>query len=298
MNSILKPLKEDLKSLFEDDVIQSAKNLNNNFKTKLFGETQPPMYFNGKFDAKTVFVMLNPGSASDNSYSFKKSAKHKYSDLNNLYEKHIFENENYGELDSGRMDNFDLKQAAFLYEFKDSGLNLSDFFDLKNNQEHSKSIRLNAKKEVLMNKLQLELIPYCSSEFKGLLENSKQALNNIDILIPHIERVLDTIISHKRKYVIFGAKQFYFLFKAYDAKRPSTIIFYGEQNAKIKELENKVYWQIISIKHKEEIINALIPYSFPRKDLPNAYNKMREFGKLCFNDYKNHLDNLITTNAR
>lgn len=285
MYAVKNPLKNDLESLYNNDLIHSAEQLNDFLGKTFFSERKPPMYFTGNFNAKTVFVMLNPGSSSDNCFSFNKLAKYKYLNLNDFYEKHIFEHVNYGKLDSCRMDNFDLKQAAFLYEFKDSDLELPDFFPSSKKEEVPKTVKLKAKENVLMNKLQLELIPYCSTEFKGLLDNSKQALKNIDVLIPHIERVFDSIISYQRKYVIFGAKQFYYLLKAYETKKSGTIYFYPEQNSSIKDLSKKVYWQLIVINYKDKSINALVPYSFPRRDLPNAYLQMREYGKLCYESF-------------
>ena len=216
MESILKPLKEDLLSLYNNDIIESAVLLNSNLKRKFIAEKQQPMYFTGKFDAKTVFVMLNPGGASNDCFSFSKCEKFKYNGFNSFFDTHISEHINYGALDNDRMDNFDLKQAAFLYEFKNSGLDLPDFFsELKS--ERSK--KLKAKENVLMNKLQLELIPYCSVEFSGVLDSEKQALANIEFLLPHINRILDAIISFDRTYVIFGAKQFANLFTAYEVKK-------------------------------------------------------------------------------
>lgn len=290
MESIIKPLKEDLISLYNYDIIQSARKLNDNIKKKgkkFIAEKQQPMYFTGKFDAKTVFVMLNPGGASDDCYSFDKLEKYKYSDFNSFCEKHIYEHINYGAIDSCRMDNFDLKQAAFLHAFKDSGINLPNFF---NESKSEKTLKLKAKENVLMYKLQLELIPYRSVEFSGVLDNIKQAVNNIDCFMPHIERILDTIISFERRYVVFGAKQFANLFSAYEVKMPGTIKFGGIKNERIDEMKNRVFWNTITIKHKSNLINAIIPYSFPRRDLPNAFEKMRKYGELCYQEMFNVLN--------
>lgn len=284
MESILKPLKDDLKSLYENDVIISARQLNDNLKRKFIAEKHRPMYFTGKFDAKTVFIMLNPGGASDDCYSFNQLEKYKYADFNDFYEKYKFEHINYGTLDSCRMDNFDLKQAAFLYDFIDSGISIPDFF---NESKSKKTLKLKAKENVLTNKLQLELIPYCSVEFNGVLDNEKQAMNNIDILLPHVNRLLDAIVSFERKYVIFGAKQFANLFRAYEDKGYGKIEFGKVKCDRIDEMKNRVFWRTVKIKHKDRCINALIPYSFPRRDLPNAYEKMRKYGKLCFLEFIN-----------
>lgn len=287
MEPILKPLKEDLQSLYDDDIIQSARKLNDQLRKngeKFIAEKRPPMYFTGKFDSKTVFVMLNPGAASGDTNSFKNLEKYKYADFTSYYEKHINDHINYGVLDSNRMDNFDLKQAAFLYAFMDSGIDLPDFFT---EPKLETALKLRAKENVLMNKLQLEFIPYCSVSFSGVLDNEKQALNNIEIFLPHITRILDAIVSFERKYVIFGAKQFANLFTAYKEKNYGKIEFGHVKFNRIDEMKNRVFWRTITIEHKKKKINAIIPYSFPRRDLPNAYDKMRKYGELCYNEFIN-----------
>ena len=40
------------------------------------------------------------------------------------------------------------------------------------------------------------------------------------------------------------------------------------------------------ITYKDKIINAGIAYSFPRRDLPNAFEKMRKYGELCYLEMK------------
>lgn len=284
MESILNPLKEDLLCLYNNDIIESAKQLNSNLNRKFIAEKQKPMYFTGKFNAKTVFIMLNPGSAPKDCYSFLKCEKFKFKDFADFSLRYINHHINYGFEDNERLDNFDLKQAAFLFDFKNSGLNLPDFFtELKS----EKKLKLKAKENVLMNKLQLELIPYCSVEFTGVLDNLKQAIDNIDFLMPHINRILDAIISFEREYVVFGAKQFANLFNAYEVKKQGTIKFGDIQYERIDEMKNRVFWNTITIKHKGKHINAIIPYSFPRRDLPNAYRKMRKYGELCYQEFSN-----------
>ena len=206
MDIILKSLNEDLLSLYNEDYIESARILNKNLGFNFISENCKPMYFTGKFDAKTVFLMLNPGANAGN-YSFKNSEKNSYENFNDFFQKQLNHYINYGIEDSGRIDNFDLKQAAFLFGFKDSGIDIPDFVKEKN-----KEIMLKAKENVLMQKLQLELVPYLSVEFLNIFDNKKLALQNIVFFTNYIDRIFDAIVFHKRKYVIFGAKQFYYMF--------------------------------------------------------------------------------------
>ena len=287
MNTLLTAIKNDLECLYTLDFLKSAQKLNEILNKPFFSDKKPPMYFTGKFDAKTVFVMLNPGSNIDEFFSFERSQKKKYESLDSYNEKYLFDHINYGKIDYLRKDNFDLKQASFLYEFENSGLDLPDFFSDFGN----KKLQLDAKEAVLMNKLQLELIPYCSVNFDNIIDNRKQANDVIEAFIPHINRVLDAIISFERKYVIFGAQKFAFLLEAYEFKRPGTVVFSKRQTALIKDLKNQVSWQTVSIKHNSKIINGIIPNSFPRRELPNAHKKMRQYGKLCFESFLDHFGN-------
>jgi len=281
MEILLKAIEKDLQSLYTHDYVLGAKKINKSLDKAIFSEKKPPMYFTGKLDAKTVFVMLNPGSINDECYSFARSHKFRYEDVDSFFNKYLFEHKNYGQIDYCRKDNFDLKQASFLYFFKNSGLNFPDFLsDLKNPKLH-----LAAKEEVLMNKLQLELIPYCSANFDEIIDNRNDAYNVIDVFMPHIIRLLDTITSFERKYVILGAQKFAHLLEAYETKKPGHIVFGELHTAKIEGLTKKVNWQTVTIKHNSKVINAIIPNSFPRRDMPNAHQKMAEYGKLCFESF-------------
>ena len=40
------------------------------------------------------------------------------------------------------------------------------------------------------------------------------------------------------------------------------------------------------ITYMDKTINAGIAYSFPRRDLPNAFEKMKKYGELCFLEMK------------
>jgi hypothetical protein len=262
MNPLYESLKKDIRDLYQKGLIESARKLNKNLGgEKWFAELRLPMYFSGDPYALCVFVMLNPGAANDfNNLKLKEGES-----IDQYIERYIYEHQYYGILDKDRMDNFDLKQAAFLYSFKNSGIDLPNFFNKKD-----KRTMLQAKENVLMLKLQLELIPYCSREFVKLFDNTKLALNNIEYIYSHIERVLDILCAKDREYILFGSKQYYYIFEALKQKKVYKIHTGAPVSWQIDALKNKVSFNTVSIEHKGKLIQAGIPYSFPRRDLPNA----------------------------
>jgi hypothetical protein len=285
MQALIKDITKDLSDLFTKDKIEEAIRLNNNLGMNYFSSNFKPMFFNGNYEAKTVFVMLNPGAGKNDKYSFLNTQERaELLNLENFIDKYISEQRYAGQY-KNKIDNFDLKQAAFLYDFQNSGINIPDFFSNTNQNE----CKLKAQESVLINKLQLELIPYYSSNFIGLFDTEKNASKNIDSFMPHIKRTLDVITEFEREYVLFGAKQFYYLFKAYNDKS-NAVKFYKYNATKIDGLKNKISWQCIEIIHNRKIIKGLIANSFPRRDLPNAYNAMRKYGEICFNDFTNEFN--------
>lgn len=279
---LYKFIERDLKELFETDVIQRPNELNNSLEkiTDKFASKSLPMYFTGKYDAKTVFVMLNPGGSEHDCYSFEKNEKFKYNDLNQLIENYMHYHINYGDIDCDRMDNFDLKQAAFLFDFKNSGIEIPDFYI-------DEKLKHKAKQNVLMDKLQMELLPYKSREFTKIFDSPQLASKNIKYFTEDVERLLDVIIESERKYIIFAAKQFENLFRAYKTETKKEISFGDKQFVKLENLKMRVSCLSISIQHKGKSINALIACTFPRQDLPNAFDRMREYGRFCYDNYPN-----------
>lgn len=277
MKSIIEYIKKDLTDLKETDNLSNAISLNNklDLKKQFVAPNCVPMYYNGKFDAATVLVMLNPGFEKVG-YSF--NADDNYSGtVDEIIKKYINNSTNYWEisLKRGKIDSFDLKQAAFLYHFSNSEIEIPNFFE-------STDKRLEAQTNVLKQKLQLELIPYCSREFKGVLDNQKLATKNIEVFKPFIERIFDAIIEHPRENVVFCAKQFLFLMIAYKNAGYGDILLGDESCWNVVGLQKKVYFRKVTIKYKLHTINAGIAYSFPRRDLPHAYKQMSEYGRLCF----------------
>ncbi len=276
-------LLNDLESLFNNNFIAEARNLNESLGNHYFNENMQPMYFNGKLDAKTVMIMLNPGN-SDNSkspYSFLDD-KSKYKSFEEFYKDHLNTLINYGTIDFDRLDNFDLKQAAFLHNFK----NLD--FEIHNEFWNTTDLKRIAKRNVLMDKLQLEFIPYPSRDFKGLLDNKKLATQNIIHLKKYIYRILDIIIEHPRDNVYFCSKQFYNLFSVCKEIVDFNAEIEMEPIIEFKDIEGKLTLRFskITINYKSTTIKAGIAHSFASQALPNAYKKMMRYGNFCYNEMK------------
>jgi hypothetical protein len=229
---------------------------------------------------------------------------------------------NYGKIDEDRPDNFDLKQAAFLKHWKDCGVDFAGFLDddyknykklvddyknykklrtadkeeidkkkkeIEKIKEEIDKINKKAKRNVLMKKLQLDLIPYASRKFEGIYSEQMQ------LLFPYLETLFHEIFRTKRKYVIFCSAFYNNLFKQYNK-------YSKRENRKweIKELvdepipsdevfENKsAFCTPITIRQidngKQQ--NAIIAHTFPNQSLPNAYERMEEYGRFCFDEWK------------
>jgi hypothetical protein len=278
LSFITQAVKEDLLSLKEHGYIKQARQLNESLNGSVyFSEKSTPLYFTGNPEADTVFVMLNPGCGKDE----LRLTKAFLEDTQHALETCITEMISYGSLDSEkkRIDNFDIKQPAFLFEFKDTGIELPDF--LKN---RDKEIALLAKEKVLTQKLQLELIPYSSREFVDIFDNLEMTLRNIHAFQTHIERALNVISAKKRKYILLGSKQHYHILVALNKLGIKKVELHEPMGFRIDNLKNRVFFNTGSILHNGEWINVGIPYSFPRRDLPNAFDKMREYGRLCFEE--------------
>ena len=143
-----------------------------------------------------------------------------------------------------------------------------------------------------MSKLQLELIPYASREFKNIKDDK------LKFLFPYIETLFDEIFSYERNYVIFCSDFFEKLFKKYSKTMADRgcIQFEGLDNKlpMPKQLFKKsnAFCTPIKIKYDKgkamTTIHAVIAHTFPNKALPNAYDKMKEYGEFCFEEYNKY----------
>ena len=294
--------------------LSGAVELTELFKTKKEPEVKAeevisthgmPGFFAGDRDADTVMLMLNPGQdvalANNPMTTYERIERGKKigkgininsrEDFISTYKE---DSKYYGEIDEDRADNFDLKQAAFLKHWDKCGVDFAGFLDdyykklgdSDEDDDKKKEINKNAKRNVLMQKLSMDLIPYASRKFEGV--NSKQ----MQLLFPYLETLFHEIFRKKRKYVIFCSAFYNKLFKQYnkwennkweikelvDEPIPSDEVFYNK-NAfctpiTIRQIDNG------------EQQNAIIAHTFPNQSLPNAYERMEEYGRFCFDEWE------------
>jgi len=260
-------IEKDLTELYERKEITCAKELQSVLEVSTKGL---PQHFVGDRNAKTVFVHLNPGkNVKKADEDFKKiTANYDRTNAASFIKSYINEKTNFGNIDATRKDSFDEKQAAFLKHFEDSGIDIPANFP----EEKTEPLCLQAKENVLMQKCQLELLPYCSQSFYV----SKPKAN---ALIPYVETLLDEIFRVKRKYVIFGSAIFADLFKKMQSENIK-VEFLKEDE--IHPVKNPLKAHLVKITKDGKSVNAVIARSFPRQDIGRAYNIMAEYGKLCF----------------
>lgn len=308
------------------------KGCDKNIKDKIsFATRALPVYTVGKRKAKTVMVMLNPGKgvkASNNDLYIELKKRSMFTMLSKLcggaclqlssgnvdlkediYNYHYF-NTFYGDWDYNRHDNFDLKQAFFLRDWpEDSEVgvdnkNLNDI--IKNNKtekeevkEKVQKLKLEEKRKVLMNKQQLELVPYSSRSFSSFAGKGEEKKQRIKKLCPYVETLLHEIFSQPREYVIFCSGLFNEVFKVYckesekkygvELGEECKYLIIGEKLDK-KTGKKKIFSTsctpitIFNLEEKSSI-KAIIANTFPSQALPNAYEKMAEYGKFCHGVY-------------
>ena len=235
-----------------------------------------PGYFTGNRSAPTVFVTLNPGqdvAASDKNlkceickFNIDISSPEKF--ISSYKDSRI----DFGNRSKGSA--FDVKQARFLQAWEDSGIGFPKDFPAERKSYPE------AKRNVLLHKLQLELVPYCSKNF---VVDQKV----IAKLLPFIETLFTEIFSVERKYVIFAGSIFEDLFKLYNNANYS-ITFLSHAN-KVIALSSSYTIQShccvceITRKADGKIIKVLIANTFPHSRLVG--DKMSEYGKFCFGEY-------------
>ena len=284
-------IKQDLSELYNrgntPGIIQEALKLNDLIKSELgqtsFATKALPGYYTGDRKAKTVMVMLNPGigvhEANDNLIC--DIMKHSMENAGDFVNYHKW-CADYGHKDKMRHDNFDLKQAFFLHNWKDTGISLPE--NLCANPKSDRQILLDAKEAVLTQKLQLELIPYASSSFKGF--NKKKS----HLVFPFVETMFDEIFSYERKYVIFCSKMFSLVFNEFEKEYPGTINEFGTCSQLIADSKIKGSCTVISINYHNKTVNAIIANTFSSQALPNSYEKMEKYGDFCFNIFKTYIN--------
>ena len=298
-------IEKDLTELYNNGEIVAAHDLS----IKMFGSHDgfsaygKPGHFAGNRDAYTVMVMLNPGkdvAAANNpikTHNLLCDLGIKTNTLKEFIRTYKEASMKFGEKDFDKainpgkynekycLDNFDIKQAAFLKHWEDCEVKIPDPFPTKDDI----SLRQEVKKNVLMQKLQLELVPYASRTFE--VKDDK-----LELLFPFVETLFDEIFRKEdRRYVIFCSAYFKKLFEIYnkDDRYPGWIKI-GQTETGPSILKNGVSCTPIRIyrngkeKCPEDVpsLKAVIAHTFPNQALPNAYSLMEKYGEFCYRVFK------------
>lgn len=275
-------IREDLENLLKGKRICRAVNLNKKLSQKV-SEKGEPSHFCGDRDAFTVMVMLNPGcDATEADERFSKISKSwKRDDWNDesidkFIEDYKSYKTNYADYwpECYRYDAFDVKQAAFLKSWPDSGIDLPKDFDCIQN-------KLLAKRNVLLKKLQLELVPFASQSFKVKTEE-------LDLLVPYFEDCLDEIFSRERKYVILCGQIFESLLRKMKEEGKLEIEFEDPKKCDNTDKVNK-RCIVVHLKYDGVWRKLLIAHTFASQGLTNAYKSMEKYGLFCYKEFKKSL---------
>lgn len=250
-----------------------------------------PGHFTGKREADTVVVMLNPGqniSDADKRETIDNEIKKlniDTSSLSSFIDSYKDGKANYGNHSKG--DSFDVKQARFLKPWKNSGINFPNGFPQDPNTYEE------AKRKMLLDKLQLELVPYCSKEF---VTNPKC----LEQLLPFVETLFKEIFYRKREYVIFCGNVFEKLFTLYGEQHPNSVKLLRKKGPFCKSVNNKTVIEAIQIRGRKikpsctiytisyngKIQHFLIANTFAYRGLSGC--NMDKYGELCYNEYANY----------
>ena len=280
---------EDLECLHKNKDIKRAVALRKklSFEVSTKGE---PAHFYGKRSASTVVVMLNPGCIAEKAdKKFAEISKGwNRKSLKGFVESYIDHKTNGAGRcpECCRPDAFDVKQAAFLQPWTDCGIEFPKNFETYEN-------KLLAKKNVLLQKLQLELVPFAS-------QTTKFQKGDYDLLLPYLEDCLDEIFAKKRKYVVLCGSVFDTLLKKLNEKGTIGADFSNKKEKvfKSKTLSKGIatHCMVAEIRYNRKKQRVLVAHTFASRALPNAYGLMEKYGKFCFetfqegikNEYKTH----------
>lgn len=273
---ILKDLEERLSGCAISTAVDVSKVIKDGVSTLGL-----PSYFFGDRAAKTVVVNLNPGEAADicnDNWSERIAYLGTSIDdfIAGYAERQRTYGEKYGITPKGKADSFDVKQAAFLTPWVNSGIGLSS-----NQNWGDEKYRLEAKTKVICNKLQLELVPYASAKFDIIK-------SEIVRLRPFVDTLLDEIFSEERTYIIFQSAKFEEIFKDYNKAHPDTftLLPLAKTNAPLKADGGfGGRCRVVKINYNGKTCNALIAHTFPNQGLSRAYDLMQKYGKFCFDEY-------------
>lgn len=240
-----------------------------------------PSYFFGDRAAKSVVVNLNPGEAADIcDNSWRERTENFCASIDSFITDYAERQRTYGEkfgvTPNGKADSFDVKQAAFITPWVNSGIGLSS-----NPNWSDEEYRLEAKTKVICNKLQLELVPYASAKFDIIR-------SEISRFRPFVTTLLDEIFSKERTYIIFQSAKFEEIFKDYNKENSDTFEFLGDCQTNGALKNNGTLCgrcRVVRINYKGKTCRALIAHTFPNQGLSRAYDLMQKYGEFCYTTF-------------
>lgn len=221
-----------------------------------------PQYFSGDLSAEIVMVHLNPAYDDDNNDDI--SDRNHFESLDEYIENCI----HFGLLHhakKGYYSKFDENLVRFFRGFKE----LKPLKDATNN--HTRNLI-----RVCDDKLQLELVPYGSPEWPSIHNEPKLLQSNLD-------RVLEVITTHKRKYILFCGKVFMYMLShnLYDCEEigHKTMTEYLD---KVEGGKSSYRASIVNIglTYKGKSIKAVILPTYPRRGL-NHHDYGKRFKPYC-----------------
>ena len=132
-----------------------------------------------------------------------------------------------------------------------------------------------------MNKLQLELIPYCSRKFvlKSKLTDKEKAF-----LLSYVDTLFEEIFSKKRTYVIFASAVFEKIFKMLPNVKFEEPKSPREPLKKKDGESSKINFrcQKITITYKGKEHKAMIAHTYPVQFHGDI---ICQYGKFCYEEY-------------
>jgi hypothetical protein len=257
---LLSEIGVDLQEFLETGGISGARRLTA-ATGQLFNADQLPQYFTGDPDGPVVLVHLNPKQANtpDQVPGWVTRARtlEEYFDACRHFGARM-----YGPSSPRtHRSRFDEKQIRFLRPF-----GVIDFV-----QGHSGEDRFTNLERVVDHKLQLELVPYDSASFsaRGFTP---------EVLSPHLGRILSTIVTVPRRYVLFCGAVFRPLLSEHVTRWHR---FQLRKNDGTLERQRS-YFANLRLPHEGGYIRAGLAPSWPRRGIPMT--SYAEEIRLCYED--------------
>jgi hypothetical protein len=241
---LLTEIRRDVGELIKTGVMEPARDLSD--RTGLhFNASEWPLFFTGDPNSQFVLVHLNP-KEKDSTGPF--ASRGRYKDVDDYIAGHQrYGARTYGaEATSAHKSPFDHKQLRFARPFGAIAFV----------EEQGRADRLVNLERVIDRKLQLELVPYGSDNFRARRRDA-------DALRPHFERVLQTIVAAPREYVIFCGSVFESFLSPYVEDVEAFSLSKGDDGV----AQYRVRFANLVIPWEDKIIRAGLAHSWPMQGL-------------------------------